>query len=601
MFLGAKIKLDKGIGYKYLFVPGIGLKSLTRPGSLELGKIADNWVLLYHAIPGDFPILVAFNKKPELIEWGSAKNSALAGMDYIRFCFTTSEFITYIGLLEGAALVNTEAWRNEIPEERLKKATILAHEILAFPVDLSEEALADWEQKTVRITRKYHFSTVPNEFGIKPWGLAACPPYVFYPHARGKLCSPELLDIYTLYGLANYIGGDTVIYELPIDSCAYVEVDMPNIEDMQSPLEKEIQRRINAEANYLMDIWRKVPADDNPYKFCGIAQQLLTCYLLLDKSTQKRALDWVKKTLEWYFTADHPSGRKYYYLDENFDFYYLCGHYEPHDIDCLLGMVFACTGEYVRYSQDIDFVKKYYPRYYRMFDSYFNHVIDPMTGNAFAQPDGKLNWVSDTLETYIGLNYIVRHARMLGKREWVNAAKINAIFRCAAIGQLYGWQIAQSIPGFKEYNLDPTYDLYGVRCVHICDGWWPLIHRTKESEAFWDMVASLWPISPEICILYQDIRYSQGLDKLFKAYQHYWPQWYRYGKKWKGAKGKQNVGGGFRANALIALLAFFKLKSQKTLYKWYRSANPDQKMDDKFQWDGWKEFPLAMILRMGKR
>ena len=87
-----------------------------------------------------------------------------------------------------------------------------------------------------------------------------------------------------------------------------MEVAMPNIEDIQSPLEKEIQGRMNAEANYLMDIWRKVPADDNPYKFCGIAQQLLTCYSLLDKSTQKRALDWVKKTLEWYFTADHPSG-----------------------------------------------------------------------------------------------------------------------------------------------------------------------------------------------------------------------------------------------------------------------------------------------------
>lgn len=177
VFLGAKIKLDRGIGYKYLFAPGIGVKSLTGPGSLEFGGIADNWVLLYHGIRGDFPILIAFNKRPELIEWGGVKNRALAGMDYIEFRFNTSEFITYIGLLEGAALVNTEIWRNEIPGDRFKKATILAHEILAFPVDCSEKASADWEQKTVRIIRKYHFSTGSNEFGIGPRGLAACPTY----------------------------------------------------------------------------------------------------------------------------------------------------------------------------------------------------------------------------------------------------------------------------------------------------------------------------------------------------------------------------------------------------------------------------------------
>ena len=362
-----------------------------------------------------------------------------------------------------------------------------------------------------------------------------------------------------------------------------------------------MQKRIDADANYLMDEWNRMPADKNPYRFCGAAQQLLACYDLLNENTKKRTLNWVKKTLEWYFTKDHASGRKYYYLDENFNFYTIYGHGDPRDIDCLFGMVFACVGQYVKQSNDIEFMKTYYPRYYRMFYSYFNQVIDPMTGNTFCQPNGKQNWISDTIEAYIGLNYVVRYARRLKKKEWVDAARINAIYRCAAIGQLYGWEIARSIPGFEEYYLDPTYELSSARCVHTWEGWRPLPYRREEPDSFWEMAASLWPISPEICLLYKDIEYSHGLKKLFEAYERHWPQWYKVGKMWSESKDDKDVGGGCKANALIAVIAFFDMKSQETLYNCYQLANKHKEFCDEYKWNVWKEFPLAMILRMGKR
>lgn len=598
--LAGKIKTDN-LGYRFLYIPGIGLKKLAKPGFLTTTEIFDNFVLLYHGTPGDFPILIAFNKKPKSIEWGGEKSTARVGMDYLRILFDSSEFTCYIGLLKGSALTNTKLWTDKIPTAEIKNAAVLAHESLAFPIDLFEEASVNWKQKTVTIARKYRFLITHNEFGIEATGIAACPPYVFYPHSRGKLRSPEVISIFTLYGLTKFTRGETVVYELPIDPATYTELDMPSRSDMKTPLEKEMQKRIDADANNLMNEWNRVPADENPYLFCGVAQQLLACYPLLNGCTRKRALDWVRKTLEWYFINDHPSGRKYYYLDENFNFYTLYGHGDPRDVDCLLGMVFACVGQYVRHSNDIEFMKAYYPRYYNMFYSYFNQVIDPITGNTFCQPNGKLNWVSDTLEAYIGLNYIVRHARRLKKKDWVDSVRINAIYRCAAIGQLYGWDIARSIPGFEDYYLDPTYELSSVRCVHTWEGWQPLPYRREEPDSFWEIAASLWPISPEICLLYKDIEYSHGLNKLFLSCQRYWPQWYKLGKMWRGTKDAKDVGGGFKANALIAMLAFFDMESQEVLFNWYQLANKHEEFCDKYKWNTWKEFPLAMILRMGKR
>ncbi|MBU4444939.1 hypothetical protein KJ656_07645 [bacterium] len=598
--LGDKIKIDN-LGYEYLFVPGIGKIKLSDTDSINTEKISGNYVLLFHGRPGDFPILISFNKRPGLLKWGMSESASVSGIDYIQFFFRSSEFSCYIGLLNGAALLNTISWIERIPSKEIKKAEILSWESLSFPINYSEESIVNWGEKKIIIKRRYQFLTSLNEFGIEPNGLAACPPYVFYPHSRGNLLNPETINIFSLYGLTKFARGESIVFELPLDPTLYTDIELPSKSDLKSPLVKEIQKRIDKEANKLMAEWNNIPADDNPYKFCGVAQQLLASYPLLNKTTQIKALAWVKNTIEWYFTNDHYNGNRYYYFDENFNFFTIYGHGDPRDIDCLFGMVFACIGQYVRHSKDFNFLKTYYSKYYRMFDSYFNQVIDPMTGNTFCQPDGKLNWISDTLEAYIGLNYVVKHANILNKDDLDEASKISAIYRCAAIGQLYGWEIAKSIPGYKEYNLDPNYNLKSSRCLHTWEGFKPLPYRREEQNAFWEMAASLWPISPELCILYRDIEYSDGLKKLLEAYETNWPHWYERETIWEGNLNKDDYGGGFKANALITMLAFFNMKSQEELWSMFKSANRLFEREEDFKWDTWKEFTLSMIINMTKK
>ena len=146
--------------------------------------------------------------KPYYILWGKTKYdtplviSFPSGLkdkyirnDVILFTSPSNRFVTHIGPLFGAALIDTRKIET-LPDEWDERAKIIAQGSCNMPVDFSENYEVDDTSNKINITRRFIRSKVENTSSDNKYqNISIYPPSVFYPQAGGKTGSKTSFEI----------------------------------------------------------------------------------------------------------------------------------------------------------------------------------------------------------------------------------------------------------------------------------------------------------------------------------------------------------------------------------------------------------------------
>jgi len=496
-------------------------------------------------------------------------------------------FFVHVGPLFGAALINTKNIQ-KIPGDWKERAQLIMEGSCNMPVDFKESYDLDNVKGRVKISRYFKRSRISSfEFDNKNKNISIYPPSVFYPKTGGRPESGNPYDIYTLYGKTYFTSSEYISYSFDVPPEIDQRLAIPDLDEVKGDFEINVVALLNTRISKELEEVQELPKFESSYAFFTLAQQMLACHSLLKEDIKKKLTSWTRKNLEYIFENK--------WVEEDFyGFSYPEGHWIPFDIDCYYGNIFLCITHYVEASDDIGFVKNIFPKIKKMLN-YFKISLDPMTSNGFSGPDRHINWISDTLETVAGLFGIARIARFIGDDIWKTIVGYAVIYRCGAVGLLFGREIYNATPGLptKESWLFDHWDCrqtmlnwfdYPLACAIAVDatrGFIPLAYE----KSFWHLYLPFWPLCPELCLLHLNLNWEEKFLVYFRKLEENWPEW-RISPEATFAHGAP----------FLIFIALYKYESREEVLKQYLQGESVHKTRPFLEFVRWKHFIMACLL-----